>query len=180
MPGRPNNTTVVDASVRRLRALASYADDKTKIAINGRKLALVEVLAIYQESLDSRADLARQRAATKAAMGRRATAEAARLEADRALKAWVTNEFGIESTEATDFGFPPAKKPQITVEAKALAVARRKATREARHTMGTRQKAEIRGTLAAAAVPAPTKEGEGPDDTGAHSEMAIAARPPAT
>jgi len=161
MPGRPNNTTVIDASIRRLRALESYVDDNTKIALNGRKLALAEVLAIYQESLDSRADLARQRAAAKAAMERRATAEAARLEADRALKAWALNEFGIESKEAIDFGFPPARKPQITVEAKARAVARRMATREARHTMGKRQKEEIRGTLAVAAALASPLAAEG-------------------
>jgi hypothetical protein len=151
MPGRPNNATVVDACTQRLRALASYVDGKATIAINGRKLALAEVRAIFEESLDSRAELARQRAVVKAAMARRAKAEAARREAERALKAWVGNEFGIASKEAIDFGYPPAKKPEISVEAKALAVARRQATREARRTMGRRQKEGIRGTIAVAA-----------------------------
>jgi hypothetical protein len=145
---RPNNATVVDACTRRLRALAGYVDTNTTIAINGRKLGLADVLAIYEECLASRSDLAQKRAAARAAMGRRATAEAARREADQALKAWAGAEFGIESKEAIDFGFPPAKKPVLTAEAKALAVARRKATREARHTMGKNQKGEIRGMLA--------------------------------
>jgi hypothetical protein len=161
MPGRPNNATVVDACTQRLRALTSYVDGKATIAINGRKLALEEVLAIFEESLDSRAELARQRAAVKVAMARRATAEAARREAERALKAWVGNEFGIASKEAIDFGYPPAKKPEISVEAKALAVARRKATREARHTMGKRQKEQVRGTVAAEA-PVDAATGERP------------------
>jgi hypothetical protein len=164
MPGRPNNTTVVDACARRLRALASYAGGTTAIAINGRKLAVAEVAAIYEECLGSRADLAQKRASAKAAIERRATAEAARREADRALRAWVANEFGIESAEAIDFGFPPAKKPELTVEAKALAVARRKATREARRTMGAKQKGEIRGTLVTATA----------------AEERVAAIPPAT
>jgi hypothetical protein len=150
MPGRPNNTHVVDACTRRLRALASYAGGASAIAINGRKLTVAEVAAIYEECLDSRADLAKLRAIAQAAMNRRATAEAARLEADRALRAWAANEFGIESKEAIDFGFPPSRKPELTVEAKALAVARRKATREARGTMGKRQKEGVRGTLSPA------------------------------
>ena len=148
MPGEPNNTTVVDACARRLRALASYVDGATAIAINGRKLTVAQVVAIYEECLGSRADLAQKRAIARAAMDRRATAEAARREADQALRAWVANEFGIVSKEAIDFGFPPPRKPELTVEAKALAVARRKATREARGTMGKRQKEEIRGTAA--------------------------------
>ncbi|MGO8995158.1 MAG: hypothetical protein ACLQVI_17725 [Polyangiaceae bacterium] len=148
MPGRPNNTTVVDACVRRLRALASYAGGATAIAINGRKLTVAEVVAIYDECLASRTDLAQKRAVARAAMDRRATAEAARREADQALRGWVANEFGIASKEAIDFGFPPPKKPELTVDAKALAVARTKATRAARHTMGKRQKEQIRGTLA--------------------------------
>jgi hypothetical protein len=164
MPGRPNNTTVVDACARRLRALESYAGGARAIAINGRKLTVAEVVAIYEECLGSRADLAQKRAIAKAAMDRRATAEAARREADRALRAWVAHEFGIESTEAIEFGFPPAKKPETTVASKALAVARRKATREARHTMGRKQKEEIRGTLVAAerAGEVTPATGEGP------------------
>lgn len=92
-------------------------------------------------------------------MTRRATAEAARREADRALRAWAANEFGVESKEAIDFGFPPPKEPELTVEAKALAVARRKATREARGTMGKREKEGVRGTLAAPLAPLPAKAG---------------------
>ena len=83
--------------------------------------------------------------------------EVARLEADSALKGWVRAEFGVASTQAIDFGFPPSRKGVRTVEEKALAVARTKATRKARRTMGKRQKEEIRGSVA----------GEGAAGTGA-------------
>jgi hypothetical protein len=171
MPGRPNNTNVVAACTRRLRALANYAGGASAIAINGRKLTVAEVVAIYEECLGSRADLAQLRAIARAAMKRRATAEAARREADRALQAWAANEFGVESKEAIDFGFPPPRKPELTVEAKALAVARRKATREARGTMG-RQKEGTRGTLAAPLAPLPAGAVTGEED--------VATAPPAT
>jgi AraC-like DNA-binding protein len=51
--------------------------------------------------------VARLRAQLLEAIGTVGETEAARLEADAALKAWVRAEFGVESTEAIDFGFAP-------------------------------------------------------------------------
>ncbi len=54
-----------------------------------------------------------------------------------------------------DFGLKPRKAPTpLTPAKKAAAVAKAKATRAARHTMGAKQKAEITGATAAAAAPA--------------------------
>jgi hypothetical protein len=74
--------------------------------------------------------------------------------ADRALKPWVVNEFGAESQQAHDFGFPPAKAPTRSVENKAEAKALAEATRKARHTMGSRQKEKVRGTIGVPTEPA--------------------------
>ena len=63
MPGRPNNTTVVGACAQRLRALENYAGGAKVIAINGRKRTVAEVVAIYEECLGSRAELAQMRRA---------------------------------------------------------------------------------------------------------------------
>jgi hypothetical protein len=103
--------------------------------------------------------VARLRAQLLEAIGTVGETEAARLEADAALKAWVRAQFGVESTEAIDFGFPPPRTGVPTVEEKALAVARAKATRKARHTMGKRQKEGIRGTVAVSGATAETGEG---------------------
>ncbi len=147
MPGRANKTTVIDTCARRLRALASYVEGTSTIAVNGRKLAHADVVASYRRCLDARATVARLRAQLEEALGAVAETDANRLETDTALRAWVRAEFGVESKEAIDFGFTPPRKPELTVDAKALAAARRKATRAARGTMGKRQKEEIRGTL---------------------------------
>jgi hypothetical protein len=147
MATKPNNAKIVETCARRVRSLASYVESGTTIAINGRKLAHAEVVATYRRCLDARATVARLRAQLEEALGTVAETEAARVEADAALRAWVRAEFGIESSEAIDFGFPPPRKPVRTVAEKALAVARTKATRAARRTMGKRQKEEIRGTL---------------------------------
>ena len=57
-----------------------------------------------------------------------------------------------------DFGLSPRKVPAPrSPEEKAASVAKSKATRAARHTMGSKQKAQIKGTVSttAPAVPAP-------------------------
>jgi len=174
MATKPNNAKIVETCTRRVRSLGSYVGSDATIAINGRKLTHAEVVGTYRRCLDARATVARLRAQLEDAIGTVAETEAARLESDAALRAWVRAEFGVESTEAIDFGFPPPKKTKRTVEEKALAVARTKATRAARRTMGKRQREEIRGTLGGplAAATAVT--------TMAAEEEQVAAIPPAT
>jgi hypothetical protein len=67
----------------------------------------------------------------------------------------VVNQFGATSKEAHEFGYLPARVPVRSVETKLQAVLQSKATREARHTMGSRQRKEIKGVLPAPGEPAP-------------------------
>jgi hypothetical protein len=149
-----NNAAVVDTCTKRLNALSAHVDAKAQIAIDGTKLKASQVIGIYQSCLDSRAALATKRAETKAAMATRSSAETARRRANRAVKAWVVNEFGEGSQQALDFGFVPPKKATRTVESKVQAVALAKATRGARHTMGKKQKSLIKGTPVVPVAPA--------------------------
>jgi hypothetical protein len=139
---KKNNAVVVDSCTQRLKAFAQYVDGKAQIAVDGKKLKASQVSAIYQSCLDSRAALATKRAEAKAAMAARTSAEQARVSADRAVKAWVNNEFGVGSQQAIDFGFPAPKQAKRTAESKVNAVALAKATRKARGTMGKKQKAD--------------------------------------
>lgn len=70
-----------------------------------------------------------------------------------AFVAFVRASFGTSPQVLNDFGLSPhkARTPQ-TAEQKAQAAVKREATRAARHTLGKRQKAAIKGT--APAVPA--------------------------
>jgi acyl-coenzyme A thioesterase PaaI-like protein len=54
-----------------------------------------------------------------------------------------------------DFGLTPRKTPVVTPEAKAAAALKAKATRAARHTMGKKQKATIKGTVPTTAPATP-------------------------
>jgi hypothetical protein len=59
--------------------------------------------------------------------------------------------YGARSQTLLDFGITPAKVPVRTAASKVAAAAKGAATRLARHTMGTKQKAAIHGTVAPAA-----------------------------
>lgn len=63
------------------------------------------------------------------------------------VKVALAAALGRESEKLTDFGFRPQKRrPQMTAEQKILRAAKAKMTRALRHTMGARQKAELKAT----------------------------------
>jgi hypothetical protein len=65
----------------------------------------------------------------------------------RALRQYVINVFGEASPVLADFGFTASKRATRTPEEKAAAAAKAKATRAARHTMGKKQKKDVKGTV---------------------------------
>jgi len=70
----------------------------------------------------------------------------------RAVKNYVLLTWGDSKDSSgtlEDFGYAPRKVPTVTPEAKAAATAKAKATRAARGTMGPKQKAKVKGTVAA-------------------------------
>ena len=159
MAARLTNSEIINASTIRLAAIhAHLTNAKTEIPIAGQLLKPAGVAAIFQDGLDTRASVAALEAQLKAARSARDEAEAKRVTADVALGAWVPNYFGADSAAAHSFGYTPRKVAEKSVETKKQAIERNKATRAARHTMGSKQKAQIKGTmivLTASADPAP-------------------------
>jgi hypothetical protein len=154
MSTKPNNASVIDVCTKRLQALKTYAGQKGTIPVNGKEMKISDVVGIYQDCLDSRAQLSSKRSEVKTALAARENAESARAIADVALQAWVTQKFGVGSQQALDFGFAPRKRAQRTTDEKANAVALGLATRKARNTMGKKQKKSIKGALAVPTAPA--------------------------
>jgi hypothetical protein len=148
-----NNAKIVEACNRRLIALNKHVQTKGAMTVSGKQMKPADIIALYQAALDTRAALVPLRAMFEKALVARDEAESARAAIDKALKAWVVNEFGPDSSEAAEFGFAPAKVTARTAEAKALAAQKLRATRVARGTKGKREKQKIKGTLAAPAAP---------------------------
>ncbi len=65
----------------------------------------------------------------------------------RALRQYVVNVYGPDSTVLADFGFTPSKKKVLTPEEQVAKAEKAAATRKARGTMGKKQKAKIKGTV---------------------------------
>ena len=80
----------------------------------------------------------------------------------RALRQYVINVFGETSPVLADFGFAPPTRATRTPEEKAAAAAKAKATRAARHTMGPKQKKDVKGTVPATAPATPPSPAEPP------------------
>jgi hypothetical protein len=144
---RLTNAEIVSACTACISAIDEHLGSSTiEIPIAGQLLKPTEVSAIFQNGIDTRAAVTTLKAQLKVAQNTRDAAEASRSQADLALKWWVNNRFGADSTESHAFGYGPRKVAVIPVETKQQAIVRNKATREARHTMGPKKKAAIKGT----------------------------------
>ncbi|MGO8997114.1 MAG: hypothetical protein ACLQVI_27680 [Polyangiaceae bacterium] len=138
-----SNDTVITNNQKRILALKKYVtNSKTEIPISGEVLKPAQVIAVFQNSLDTRAAVTATQAGYKSALAARTTAETKRQATDDSLKAWVLNRFGANSTEAHEFGYSARKTPVVSAADRANAVLLNQATREARGTMGKRQKAD--------------------------------------
>jgi hypothetical protein len=133
-----SNAKIVSTCGQRLAALKKYVKAKAAMTVGGESMKLSDLVAAYQAAIDTRSALIPQQAAFKAALAARDDAEVTRRAIDKKLKAWVNNEFGASSMQAQEFGFE-AKVPTTSVETKATAVLKLRATRAARGTKGKRQ-----------------------------------------
>ncbi len=96
-----------------------------------------------------------------------------------AFEAFVRLTFGPASAVLTDFGLAPRKAPAPqTAEQKAVAAARRKATREARGTKGPKQKKGIHGNVTAQLVVTPEESSAAPAPAAAPATPGGSGTPP--
>jgi hypothetical protein len=123
--------------------------------------ALVQVLQSLGDSL-STVDAAK--ASWKGALKNLADVKAKVGPTIKAYRSWVVATYGNTPATLADFGLaPPKAHTPLSADKQAAAVAKRKATRAARHTLGPKQKKDIKGTVPATApqngapqAPAPT------------------------
>jgi len=101
--------------------------------------------------VQSRIDLANEVGTTKANWLATVKAYAAVNKRAKVVLADLRNHlianFGADSSRLADFGFTAPRRGVLTPEQRAAAVAKGKATRKARKTLGKRQKAGIKGDV---------------------------------
>ncbi len=125
------------------------------IMVGGASVATKDIVTTLQARI----------ATAKAATSARATWLAA-VQADRderaktktlvsVVKQTLLASFVGQVDTLAEFGLTPRKPRVVSPEVQVAAAAKAKATRAARHTMGKKQKAEIKGTITVPAVPVP-------------------------
>jgi hypothetical protein len=145
---KPNRTTLRDRCRMAMAGIDKHLASETTIPLDGAAKAPADIKKALQGTIDA-AD------ATQAA--RANWLDASRAERSQgdgivsllaSLRAFVILKFGgADVATLADFGFTPRKQTPKTVETKAVAVEKSLATRKARHTMGSRQKEKIKGTI---------------------------------
>jgi hypothetical protein len=109
-----------------------------------------------QSYVDLRSAVLTSQAATKTQVATERAQTPSQVAFVAAYVAFVRATFGKEPDALADFGLAPPKAPKpLTAEQKAVATAKRKATRAARHTMGKNQKKPVKGAVTATLVVTP-------------------------
>ncbi|HEY8038669.1 MAG TPA: hypothetical protein VIF15_02705 [Polyangiaceae bacterium] len=112
-----------------------------------------QIEASFQTLVDLRTAVVDAKAATATKVAAEKDGSTAILSLMTAYVAFVKSTFAKSPDVLADFGLKPKKVPTpLTVEEKAAAVAKRKATRASRKTMGSRQKKAVKGTVATVVV----------------------------
>ena len=135
-----------------LQALAD-ADSLVLAGKTYMKSAVVDVLSAYVKAngtaaagkLQWRKAVADEKSALAAARPVRAL-----------LKTFLQSRLGKASPQLNGFGFETTKAPRASAKTKAAAVDKNKATRAARHTMGTTQRKRVKAPTPPSPEPVPT------------------------
>jgi hypothetical protein len=149
-----SQATPVDQYRKIILAIQKYLAGVPSITLAGTVTTPAQIMSDYQELIVwADASLAAKAAwleAVQTFRSRRAQSKAREI----AFKRFVLSMFAGQTATLADFTFPDRKTATVTAATKAEAVAKRLATRAARHTMGSRQKAKVTGV-----VPAPVVNG---------------------
>jgi hypothetical protein len=158
----------VVATAQKLSAgAAKHFSNTTPVVFGGSSFTLDQVTSKLQMLVTLRSDAD----AAKAVATEKLSVEDAQMPALAAfvkqLKTFVQATYFNSPSVLADFGITPKARLVPTSEKKTAAVQKRAATRAARHTMGSRQKADVKGDVSgivvtpvkATTVPVSTQDG---------------------
>jgi hypothetical protein len=155
------NTSLKNRTVDQVRAFLAgikkhYPDGTQTVSVGGAPYTVTALTQLMQSFVDNRDAVESAKAATRAKIDTERTSAPSKLAVIRGFESAVRVAFGASADVLADFGLsPPRARSQPTAEAKAVAAAKRQATRQARHTMGKNQKKGIKGAINASLVVTP-------------------------
>lgn len=133
-----------------------FPNGSQELPVGGVTTTVTGVTGVLQAFVDNRTAVEVSKAALKAKVETERVQAPNQLAVIRAFEAVVRSMFGNSADVLADFGLAPLKvRTPLTAEQKAVAAAKRNATRTARHTMGTNQKKSVHGSITAQLVVTP-------------------------
>jgi hypothetical protein len=149
--GKATAMTQVIAGARK-----NFPNGSQVITLDGTSTTIDAVVNEFQAFITKRAAIVAAQTAARNMVAAEDTGTAALNALFEAFVAFVRQTFGASSTVLADFAIPVRKTPVAqTAEQKAVAAAKRKATREARGTTGPKAKKAIKGNVTASLVVTP-------------------------
>ncbi len=158
MSTQGNKTSRQSRLQKILLGLGKHFSNVPSVTLGGVSYPMADLKRLIQGDLDTIDATAQAKADYRAKVQVERDTDAQVNPTLRLLKAYVIAYFGDSQDAAAaldDFGYSPRKTPKKSVETKAQAIQKTEATREARHTLGRKQKARIKGTAATSAPATP-------------------------
>jgi len=134
---------------------ANYPNGKQELTFGGGaiKVAVDDAIANMQAIVDNRSAVTAAKAAAQAKVAEEDAKMPTLLAFMRALVAFIKLTFGADPAALATFDIAPRKAPTpMTAEEKAVAVAKREATRKARGTTSPKEKQKVHGNVNATLV----------------------------
>ncbi|HEX4448569.1 MAG TPA: hypothetical protein VH044_17615 [Polyangiaceae bacterium] len=155
-----------------------YPNGGASIPVDGVSYTVTALTQLMQDFVDQRDAVESAKAATKSKVATERARAPAQLVVIRGFEQVVRGSFGNAADVLADFGLAPTKvRTPMTAEQKAVAAAKRAATRSARHTMGKNQKKDVKGAIKATLVVTPL-DGSTPTGTGTPASTTAAGTTP--
>lgn len=155
----PNTKTQLKSVDQKfLAGLQRHFKSSKTIAFGGRSYTYKELVDIFQASIDAANASDVKYGEWLDTVKAHRKIEQATMAVRRGFRKFVIALLGETSSSLIDFGIKPRKKTKkLTLDEKTAALKKVQATREARHTMGKRQKRKVVG---AAGEDTPAAEGK--------------------
>jgi hypothetical protein len=132
---------------------ANVLTSTPSVVLLGSSYTPAQIASKLQSIVTLRSDVDAAKAATKAKLAAEASQSPALRDLMVAFESYLRGAYGSQPDVLAQFGLQPKKvRTPATVAAKAVAVAKRAATRVARHTMGSVQKKAVKGDVTGVVV----------------------------
>src|SRR5882672_10529993 len=139
--------TVVALAEQLIAGTDKHLANLAHVMFAGGSFTPTQITEKLQAIVKLRNDVEAAKASTKAKLAVEETDMASLRTFMGAFVAFVKATYGTSPDVLADFGLHPKARTPLTVEAKTAAAAKRKATRAARHTMGSKQKKGVKGAV---------------------------------